>query len=199
MNNNYANEYSNMWEKKGGLSKGEKEKYWSREFLSNKKYLIFPWTFHQICAGANCMIPRKLLLEVGGYATFLGTKKNVDGLTLEIGYKIAKNNFELLYDPSAEIFHMHPQTLEDVKKKLFYYGKQDTGCAMYIFLKHKDYRYLWWAICGHSLYTCTKMIKSIFGKYSLSVNHIAYGLAGNLIGWIICLKNYLKSGGKENV
>ena len=63
---------------------------------------------------------------------------------------------------------------------------------MYIFLKYHDWRYLWWALFGHTTYTLKKMVKRIFGKYSLPISYIAYGLKGNLIGWLICLKNYKK-------
>jgi len=188
------NEYSDIWENKGGLSKGKEKKYWSYDFLNGKKYKIFPWPLHKLCAGANQMIRKDVLLEVGGYAEFLGTKNNVDGLTLEIGYKVAAGGYELLYNPNIYLFHKHPTTQESVKNKLFYYGKQDTGVSMYIFLKHHDKRYLWWALFGHATYTIKKMIKRIFRKYSLPLSYIIKSLKGNLIGWYICLKNYKKGG-----
>lgn len=186
------NEYSDIWENKGGLSKGKAKKYWSYDFLNGKKYKIFPWPLHKLCAGANQMIRKDVLCEVGGYAEFLGTRNNVDGLTLEIGYKVAKNGYELLYNPNIYLYHKHPKSEESVKNKLFYYGKQDTGVSMYIFLKHRDWRYLWWALFGHTTYTLKKMVKRVFGKYSLPISYIVYSLKGNLIGWFICLKNYKK-------
>lgn len=85
-----SNKYSSIWENKGGLSKGEVVKYWSRRYLESFKHKLVPWKLHKMCAGANQMIPKKVLLEIGGYSEFLGKKGNVDGLTLEIGYKIAK-------------------------------------------------------------------------------------------------------------
>ena len=69
---------------------------------------------------------------------------------------------------------------------------QDTGVSMYIFLTNKDYRYLWWAIVGHPVYTIKKMIKHLFGKYPLSFDYLKYGLKGNLKGWRVCLKAYKK-------
>lgn len=192
-----ANYYSNIWENKGGLSKGETKKYWSRKFLNQFKFNILPWPMHKICVGANQMIRKDVLLEIGGYEEFLGTRENVDGLTLEIGYKIANAGYELLYNPEIVLYHQHPTSEQDIKNKLYYYGIQDTGVAMYIFLANKDYRYLWWAIIGHPIYTISKIIKSIFKCYPLPVNYIIYGLKGNLKGWRICLKNY-KRGGWNN-
>lgn len=194
-----ANEYSKIWENKGGLSKGEAKKYWSRKFLEQFKYKIFPWPMHKMCAGANQMIRKDILLEVGGYSEFLGTKNNVDGLTLEIGYKIAKKGYEMLYNPDIFLFHQHPTNEEEIKKKLYYYGMQDTGVAMYIYLKYHDYRNLWWAIIGHPCYTIKKMIKHMLGLYSLPINYLMYGLRGNLKGWRVCLKNYRRYKNGDNI
>ena len=187
-----SNKYSNIWENKGGLSKGEVVKYWSRRYLESFKHKLVPWKLHKMCAGANQMIPKKVLLEIGGYSEFLGKKGNVDGLTLEIGYKIAKKGYELMYNPNIEVFHQHPRSEEDIKKKLYYYGMQDTGVSMYIYLENNDFRYLWWALVGHEMYTIKKMVKRIFKKYNLPISYIWCGFKGNLAGWKLCLKNYNK-------
>lgn len=185
-----SNTYSKTWENKGGLSKGNNKKYWSIEFLNSFKYKIYPWPLHKMCAGANQMIRKDILCEVGGYAEFLGQNHTVDGLTLEIGYKIANKGYELLYNPDIEIYHKHPTDEKTIKKKLYYYGMQDTGVSMYIYLKNKDFRYLWWSLFGHSCYTIKKMILYKLGKYPLSIDYLKYGLKGNLKGWYRCLKTY---------
>lgn len=199
MNSDTANEYSKLWENKGGLSKGEKTKYWSSKFLKKFKYKIFPWPMFKICAGANQMIKKEILLEIGGYSEFLGKKENVDGLTLEIGYKFAKKGYELIYDPNIYLYHEHPVSREEIEKKLYYYGMQDTGSSMYIYLTNNDYRYLWWAIFGHLLYTMKKVIKSLLGLYPLSVSYLQYSIKGNLLGWKKCLKNYRSAKDGNNI
>lgn len=185
-----SNEYSEAWERKGGLSKGDLKKHWSISFLNSFKYKIFPWPLHKLCAGANQMIRKDILCEVGGYEEFLGQRHTVDGLTLEIGYKIAYAGYELLYNPNIEIYHKHPTDKKTIQKKLYYYGMQDTGVSMFIYLKYHDYRYLWWSLFGHACYTIKKVIKHIFGKYPLSFEYLKYGLKGNLKGWRICLREY---------
>lgn len=187
-----SNAYSKVWEQKGGLSKGNKIKYWSRRYLKNFKHKFIPWKLHKMCAGANQMIPKKVLLEVGGYEEFLGTNSNVDGLTLEIGYKIAKKGYELLYNPEIQIYHQHPTTEKEIKQKLYRYGMQDTGVSMFIFLKYKDYRYLWWALVGHELYTIKKILRRIFKRYNLPISYTVHSLKGNIKGWQVCIKNYRK-------
>ena len=57
-----------------------------------------------------------------------------------------------------------------IKKKLYYYGMQDTGVSIYIYLKHHDFRYLWWALVGHEMYILKKCSK----EYS---NNMIYQLA----------------------
>lgn len=188
-----SNQYSELWERKGGLSKGENIKYWSLDYINSNKFKIKPWPLHKICAGANQMIRKDILLEVGGYAEFLGRNDTVDGLTLEIGYKIAKHGYEILYNPNLEIYHKHPVSEKEIKKKLYYYGIQDTGVSMYIYLTNKDFRYLWWSLFGHSCYTIKKMILSLFNKYPLKIKYLKYGLKGNLKGGILCLKAYRKN------
>ena len=69
---------------------------------------------------------------------------------------------------------------------------QDTGVSMYIYLENNDFRYLWWALVGHEMYTIKKMVKRIFKKYNLPISYIWCGFKGNLAGWKLCLKNYNK-------
>lgn len=185
-----SNEYSNLWEEKGGLSKGRVSKNWNQKYLSKFKYKIFPWPLHKICAGANQMIRRDILIEIGGYSEFLGTDKGVDGLTLEIGYKVAAAGYNLKYNPDVFVYHKHPTSKRILKQKLYYYGKQDTGVSMYIFLKHRDFRYLWWSLFGHTFYTINKIIKSVFNLYPLPISYLINGLLGNIVGTYIAIWRY---------
>jgi GT2 family glycosyltransferase len=188
-----ANEYQNLWEAKGGLGKGAKDLYWSEAFLSQAKFKILPWQFHKICAGANYMIPAKVFKEVGLLNTALGQQGLLKhGYSLEIGYRIARAGYELYYTTDVEIFHFHPDTAEDIKSKLYLYGKGDSGYPMSIFLNYFDYRYLWWALIGHASYTIRKMILSLRGRYPLPLSYIVHGLRGNSIGWAIAIYDHIQ-------
>ncbi|MCT4574830.1 MAG: glycosyltransferase [Alphaproteobacteria bacterium] len=187
LNNAFANKWSLLWEKKGGLSKGDCEKYWSRYYLNQTYFKIIPWKFFKVCAGANFMMPKKVLNRLGDLDANIDGHLGVDGMTLEIGYRVAAHNYELLYDPSIEVLHMHPQTSKDIKKKIYYYGKQDTGQTMYIFLRNRDFRYLWWSLFGHSFYTLSKIVKSCFLRYPLPPTILLLGLYGNFVGCVKCL------------
>lgn len=186
------------FENKGGFSKGKEKKYWNMKFLNSKKYWIFPWLFKNICIGANNMIPKKVLDKIGGYDSLLGTPEIVAGETLEIGYRIAKNGYELLYIPDLYILHEHPTTDEELIKKLYTYGVGDTAHPMRIFIKFGDFRYLWWSLFGHSIYTISKIIKRILGKYPLPIKYIFASLKGNISGSYLLIYYLIKSKIKSN-
>jgi len=179
---NKDNNLVRKWEKKGGLSKGKKSKYFSRKFLS--KFKIKPWPLTKICAGANCIVPRKVLNEIGGFNTFFGPGAPIGhGESLLIGYDIIKKGYELYYNPNANVYHKHPEQGLELKKKLYLYGTGDTGIYGYIFMKHFDFRALYWGVIGHPLYTCKKILKSIFKKYPLPPIYPINSLKGSLIGF----------------
>lgn len=185
-----------MWEKKGGLSKGLEKKYWSRSFLNNPIYKVKPWQFNKICAGANCVIPKSVLEEIGGYNILLESGIVGHGATLEIGYKIARSGYELLYTPESEVYHKHPKTQKGLLHKMYIYGIGDTAYHMSIFLEFLDFRSLWWSLIGHSLYTVkNKLIPSLLGKYPFPPRFVLAGLKGNIAGPILFVYSYVFLGG----
>lgn len=190
------NEAAKIWEKKGGLSKGSEEKYWSRDFLNKIKFKLFPWPFNKMCAGANCMISKKALLEAGLFNILLENEKMTAGGTLEVGYRIAKNGYEFLYTPDSRVFHKHPKTIQDLHKKMIAYGKGDTAYQMCVFLEHGDLRSLWWSLFGHACYTLSKVAKRLVGKFNFPLSFIFNNLNGNIIGGPLFLQYYLTEGRK---
>lgn len=172
--------------KKGGLSKGNRDKYFPKKDFNKKN--LKPWPLTKFCAGANCMIPRKILKKVGGYCEYFGPGAPIGhGESLEIGYRIIKAGYELYYDSKATIFHKHPKTEREIKEKLKLYGIGDTAIHMYLFLKYKDLRSLFWSLGGHQLYLIGNMLKSIMGQYPLRIDYIMYSLAGSSLGGITFL------------
>lgn len=179
------------WERKGGLSKGSEPKHFCQNFLNT--YRFKPWPLTKICAGANCMIPRKVFQEIGGYCTLFGPGALIGhGESLEIGYRIMRAGYELYYEPNAIVYHKHPQEELAIKRKLFLYGTGDTGIHTYIFLKYQDWRSLFWAFGGHQLYVLKNMFKRLTGGCGLPVGYLAYSLAGSALGGLLFVWRYLK-------
>mgnify|MGYP001613049953 CR=1 FL=1 len=194
--NHLKSESQRVWEKKGGLSKGAVPKYFDKKFLSSFK--IKPWPLTKICAGANCMIPKKIILRAGGYCTLFGPGGLVGhGESLIIGYEIIRLGYELYYDPLAKVYHNHPEKESEIKKKLFTYAIGDTALHMYLFMNYRDFRSLYWALIGHQLYLLNNMIKRLRGKYPLPLDFIIFSMAGSISGpWIFIYRyeliNFIK-------
>ncbi len=187
----FVMEAQKIWEAKGGLSKGPNPKYFSRDYLAKFKFKSWPLT--KICIGANSMIPKKIIDEIGGYNLLFNHGAGIvgHGASLELGYRIIKAGYELYYDPEAIVFHNHPRSNRSLKKKLFYYGIGDTAIHIYFFLKYLDFRSLFWAYGGHQFYIIGNIVKRILKKYPLPLNYLFYSFAGSSIGATLFLIKYL--------
>lgn len=171
-----------MWEAKGGLSKGPYRRHWSQLYLRGWRFRLRPWPLHKLCVGANCMIPSAVLAEVGGLNPLLENGVVVAGGTLELGYRIARAGYDMVYDPVSVVRHHHPERRRDLLRKMLRYGIGDTACHMCIFLEHRDVRSLIWALLGHPAYTAAKIVRRSARRYPLPVPYLLAGLLGNLIG-----------------
>jgi GT2 family glycosyltransferase len=180
-------EATTKWERKGGLSKGGQPKHFTQAYLA--KFRLKPWPLTKICAGANCMIPRRVMEGVGWYCELFGPGSPIvgHGESLEIGYRIIAAGYELMYTPDTEVYHYHPQEADAIRRKLRLYGTGDTGIHMYLFTQYRDFRSLYWVFPGHQLYLLGNMWKSIRGQYPLPVSFILESLKGSLSGGIVFL------------
>lgn len=171
-----------IWESKGGLSKGTTFKVWHTQQLK-ADYGFKVWPLTEIFAGANSMIPREVLLSVGSFNPLFGPGGILPhGEFLELGYRIIRARYDVLYDPNPKILHQHPAVKWDLQKKLFLYGRGDTSLHTYIFLKYADLRSLWWALIGHQFRIIGRIIKSFRREYPLPYEYLIFSLAGSILG-----------------
>jgi len=190
-----------MWEKKGGLSKGDEFKYYSREFFA--KFRFSPWPINKMAAGCNCMFPREILKHVGMLNPMMTTGRwFTNGDILGLVYKIIRNGNTITYDPSIVVYHKHPENPNDLKSRLFIYGTGNTAYQLYIFFTYIDVRSLWWGLFGHHIYVLRNLIKSFFGKYPLKPEFVIYSLMGSIVGtflFFIKLPAIIKYGNPRNM
>ena len=171
------------WEKKGGLSKGVADKFFTKKYLSSFNFL--PWPLTKICAGANCMIKKEALLKVGGFNKYFGPGAVIGhGESLLIGYELMRKGYELYYSSQACVLHKHPKTSGELKKKLFLYATGDTGIHMFLFFKYLDFRSLMWACGGHQIYVFKNLMNWFIGKYHLPPKYTIHSLLGSFFGTI---------------
>ncbi|MBW2737333.1 MAG: glycosyltransferase [Deltaproteobacteria bacterium] len=181
-----------MWEKKGGLSKGNKRKTFGRTFFHRHRFKGLPLRF--IACGANAMVPTHVLREIGGYNELFGCGTIVGhAQSHEIVYKILKAGYSAVYEPSACVYHNHPKSICALRKKMFRYGIGDTAVQFHFFVSYFDYRGLIEAFVARQLYLFKNLSKRIFGSYPLSIDLIFASILGALIGPFVyiyaCIKN----------
>lgn len=181
-----------MWEKKGALSKGDEQRHWSQADFANYRWQ--PWPLALFCAGANCVIPKEILLQVNGLCTLLGPGAPVPhGESLEVVYRIIKAGYEVLYDPASVVLHNHPETATGVKQRLYVYDVGNTAIHAHIFSKHRDYRSLLWALGGQQCHVLKKMLLRLSGKYHLPMSYLWHSLKGTLVGNFVYIRALIKT------
>jgi len=170
-----------IWERKGGLSKGARLRHYNQDYFHG--FHVSPWPINKIAVGANCMIPRRVFDENGGLCTQMGPGAPIPhGESLEIVYRIIRADYELLYDPSIQVFHKHPQTPKDLRRKLYIYGIGNSAYQIYIFFQYADIRSLYWGVIGHNLYVLRNLIRGLRGRYSLPLSYTMCSLLGSIVG-----------------
>lgn len=183
-------EITNLWENKGGLSKGKESFYFANETLK-AKYKFKVWPVKKIATGANNMVPREVYDMIGIYSTFLGGGSPIPhGNSLEFVYRVIKAGYDLKFDSEAIVFHQHPSKSHELAKKMYVYGVGNTAYMLYIFIRNHDVRYLIEGLAGHHLYTFSNCILSLAGKYSLPPQIAIYSFIGSVAGNLQFLIKY---------
>lgn len=187
---NTENDVAITWEKKGGLSKGKHSKLYTHEELITK-YRFVPWPINKIAAGANNMVPMKVFRQVGPYATFLGGGSPIGHAnSLEFVYRVIRAGYDVKFDSSPVVYHLHPSDKLTLKKKLFTYGVGNSAYQLYLFAKFGDLRCMYWGLLGHHLYVIRNLLTSVLGMYPLSATYVIYSLIGSISGTIQFLYKY---------
>jgi glycosyltransferase involved in cell wall biosynthesis len=184
-----STEAQSVWEQKGGLSKGKERKVYTKKYLSS---FDPTWRISKVAAGANSMIPKRVLDQIGYFSTFLGGGAPIGhGNTLEIVYRIIRAGYELMYDPESVILHNHPATPWQLRKKMYTYGIGDVCYQLYIFAEYGDWRYLYGAIIRHFLFIFTTLVMALFGQYPMPFSYRVFSLLGSLVGIPLFFVKYI--------
>jgi GT2 family glycosyltransferase len=188
---NLDNKWNRMWEEKGGLSKGKKDIYWSQDFLKNPDNQ--PILYFKMCAGANSAFRKQVFRNTGPWNILLDSGSRIGaGSTSEFGYRITQKGYELSYVNDCFVNHPHPDSAQEIKRKLFIYGRGDAAQYFSLFLRFGDKLMLYQALIGHLAYTLKKFKLRLEGKYSLPLGFLLFSVYGILTGPIIYLWEYLK-------
>ncbi len=182
------NEAADKWEKKGALNKGPKRIEVGNQFLN--KFRLQGVPVQLVTMGANHVVRKDVLDEIGAHDERFGPGEPIGGAgaDLDLTYKVLKHGYTVIYDPTAVVAHHHPDSLSELKSKLFVYGISDTAIHTKFLVEFKDWRSFFQLIYRPSQ-NAGRMIKSLAGKYPLPADILLAGIAGNLIGPIEYFKH----------
>ena len=79
--------------------------------------------------GFNCAYKKSVFLKVGGFNTNFAQSE--DG---ELSYRVSKTGYRIKFNPSAYVYHYHPETLVKFLKQRFWHAFWRT----LVYRRHKD-------------------------------------------------------------
>lgn len=176
-----TNEAADKWEKKGALNKGPKRIEVGSEFFN--KFRLRGVPVNLVTMGANHVVKKDVLVEIGAHDERFGPGELIGGAgaDLDLTYKVLKHGYTVIYDPTAVVAHHHPDSLSELKSKLFVYGISDTAIHTKFLMEFGDIR-SGFQLIYRPAQNAGRMLKSLVGKYPLPADILLAGIAGNMIG-----------------
>lgn len=176
------------WEEKGALNKGGKRIEVGRDFF--KRVRLQGLQVQLVTMGANHVVRREVLNKVGLHDERFGPGQPIGGAgaDLDLTYKVLMHGHSIVYDPTAVVGHHHPESMDELRSKLFVYGISDTAIHTKFLMEFGDIRGLFQIFFRPGQNT-HRMIKSLLGRYPLPADVILSSIAGNVVGPIEYFKH----------
>jgi GT2 family glycosyltransferase len=96
----------------------------------------FPYSAGHFGTGANFAINRAIISGLGGFDEALGAGTRTEGgEDMEMFVRVLRRGYELVYQPSAIVWHVHRRDNDALRKVLFGYGKGLSAAAFSEFLQ----------------------------------------------------------------
>jgi O-antigen biosynthesis protein len=143
---------------------------------------LFPYTAGHVGSGANILIRREAALAVRGFDPALGTP-TVGGEDLDLFIRLVRAGKTILYDPSVIVLHDHPDSLTDLRRHAYRYGKGLTALLSKHFLRGPERLHLLRAIpagIGYLLDPNSRKNRQKSSNYPKSLDLLEY--LGMLLG-----------------
>jgi GT2 family glycosyltransferase len=84
---------------------------------------LFPYTAGAIGSGASTMMSAEVARELGGFDTVLGPGTPASGgEDLEIFIRVLRAGHAVAYEPSAMVWHKHPDGMPRLRRQVYKYG-----------------------------------------------------------------------------
>ena len=167
----------------GGFRFGFNKIRFDKSFLDKDElYPVNPGIFG---AGCNMVLRKEVLQRLGGFDEALDTT-SLGGGDHDIFYRIARQNYPIVYQPDCLVFHRHRKTHSALRK--MYYQTWGKG---FMALLYKSYRNdptqrprIRKLICQWFSYQFSRILARLQGNYVLSLDLLAAELFGGIVGLI---------------
>ncbi len=125
----------------GGLARGFRPVIYEYRFLRHSR--MRPPATWNIGAGANMLIDRKLVLEIGGYDDDLGPGRPGGPCEdIDIYYRLLRRGHNIHYTPRAVVHHYHRCDPQSLQRQLYTYGLAHAAYHWKCFWRYRDIRSL---------------------------------------------------------
>jgi GT2 family glycosyltransferase len=141
---------------------------------------VFPYSAGNLGTGANFAVDRKVVLELGGFDEALGAgTRTMGGEDMEMFVRVLRADYELSFQPSAIVWHMHISDPRALRRILFGYGKGLSAIACSEFRHPGKLAMLRGTVRGARNLTHDRQAEL---EYGMPWTHIALELAGLVCG-----------------
>jgi glycosyltransferase involved in cell wall biosynthesis len=98
---------------------------------------LFPFTVGDLGAGRNMAFRRDLLADLGGFDPALGPGTPAhDGDDIEALLRVLTSGHTVVHDPTAIVWHAHPERYEELEERVWGYGVGLTACLTKAVIDH---------------------------------------------------------------
>ncbi len=126
-----------IWfEQYGGFNKGYCQRVFDLDQNRPQELRLFPYVAGRLGSGVNMALKTAVLRDMGGFDVALGTgSKALGGEDLALFFQIISGGYQLVYEPSALIYHIHRREYERLRRQMYGYGVGLTAFLTKCFLE----------------------------------------------------------------
>ncbi len=112
-----------LFEKDHGFGRGFRRKWYRADTKKNRRIARTHGGIGKVGTGANMAYRRELFENIGFFdpALDVGTPTNGGG-DIDMFFRVIKEGYTLLYEPSAMVRHVHRREDKDLRKQMFSWG-----------------------------------------------------------------------------
>jgi glycosyltransferase involved in cell wall biosynthesis len=98
---------------------------------------LFPFTIGDFGSGENFAFRRKVLIDLGGFDSALGTATyTLGGEDVEAMLRVLLSDHQVIHEPAALVRHSHPREFAQFERRVWGYGVGLTACLSKILILH---------------------------------------------------------------